>query len=150
MLVTNPILIRLIEEFSDDIKLVYRHFPTVSANDLSYPSFRAAEAAGRQGKFWEMHDLLFERQEEWSSDNTPLDKLEGYAEELGLNVESFKSDYESEEVRQKIDNDISSAKQLAVSSTPTFFLSGKRLQNPRSFNSFKSTIEDEIRGYSLE
>lgn len=145
-----PIVKRLTDELGENVRFVYRHFPTASANDRTHSSFRAGEAAGRQGKFWEMHDILFEKQEEWSKDNSPEDKFESYAQEIGLDVDKYKGDYESEEVKAKIEADILSGRQLAVSATPTFFLNGRRIQNPRGYDAFKSTLEDEIRGYSLE
>ncbi len=61
----ESMLIQLAEKFPEDVRLVYRHFPQADRYDKAYPAAQAAEAAGRQGKFWEMHDILFEKQAEW-------------------------------------------------------------------------------------
>lgn len=145
-----PLISKLSEEYSQDIKIVYRHLPLVSIHKNSLAAASAAEAAGRQGKFWEMHNLLFENQDDWADDSSPEEKFESYAGELELDLDKFKLDYESSEVKNDINSDLRAANSLRLTSTPSFILNGKRLVNPRGYEDFRSLIEDEIRGYKLE
>jgi protein-disulfide isomerase len=145
-----PLINRLADELGDDLRIVYRHLPLISIHKNALPSARAAEAAGVQGKFWEMHDKLFDKQDDWIDDSKPSDKFEEYAGEIGLDIEKYKGDYESEEVKNAVNSDLASANSLRLSSTPSFFLNGKLIESPRSYEDFKSLIENEIRGYSVE
>lgn len=91
-------LARIQEKYPQDVRLIYRHFPLISIHDKAALAAQAAEAAGAQGKFWEMHDLLFERQSDWSS--LSVEDFERWlaerADELGLEVERFETDLQSE------------------------------------------------------
>lgn len=145
-----PLVKRLSEELPQDLRFVYRQYPLTSIHRNAFASAKASEAAGKQGKFWEMHDLLFENQDSWSTDSNPDDKFEGYAGEIGLDIEQFKTDYDSDEVKDAVNEDITTANRLGFSSTPSFTLNGRRIENPRSYDALKQLIEDEIRGYSIE
>ena len=85
----------------DDVKLVFRHFP-LDTHRFSFQASRYAEAAGRQGRFWEMHDLLFANQQAWSPMNDPAPLFEEYAAQLGLDIDQLRADIELPEVRAKI------------------------------------------------
>jgi protein-disulfide isomerase len=139
-----PIINRLGDELSDSVRVVYRHFPLVSIHHNAFDAARAAEAAGRQGKFWDMHDLLFENQDEWSNDGSPKDKFIDYANELELDEESFKNDYESSEVEDKINEHIFQANRLGINSTPSFVLNDQLIQNPRGYEAFKTLVEENL------
>ena len=141
----HPVVKQLVEEFGNDVAFVYRHFPLRQIHPNADLSARAAEAAGAQGKFWEMHDLLFENQKEWSNQKNAVDSFVKYAESLGLSSEQFKSDIDSKEVKQKVNEDYNGGTSLKISGTPTFFLNGKKLQNPRNYEEFKSIIEQAIK-----
>lgn len=145
-----PLIRRLSEEKGDELRIVYRHLPLVSIHKNAIASAKAAESAGRQGKFWEMHDQLFNKQDDWADDSKPEDKFESYAGEIGLDLEKFKSDYESSEVENDVNSDLTAANSLRLNSTPSFILNGRKIENPRGYDEFKKIIEDEIRGYSLE
>ena len=105
---------------------------------------RAAEAAGKQGKFWEMHDLLFDLQDEWSQEKNAKDKFLEYAQSLDLDLDQFEADIDSKEVKDKVTQDYQSGLRLGVNSTPTFFLNGLKLQNPETYEEFKNLIESSI------
>jgi len=140
----HPVVQQLVREFGNDVAFVYRHFPLRQIHPNADLAARAAEAAGVQGKFWEMHDLLFENQKEWSDQKNAIDSFVKYAESLGLNGEQFKSDIDSKEVKQKVNEDYNGGISLKISGTPTFFLNGKKLQNPRNYEEFQTIIKQAI------
>lgn len=135
---------QLNQEFPDNLRLVYRHFPLRQIHRNAEPAARAAQAAAKQEKFWQMHDLLFENQNQWSDEKNPKDKFKEYAASLDLNLEQFETDYDSQEIKNKVFNDSQSGSQLGVNSTPSFFLNGERLQNPRNYEEFKNIIQSEL------
>jgi len=139
---------RLNLEFNDNMQFVYRHFPLIHIHSNAELAARAAEAAGRQGKFWEMHDLLFENQSDWAHQSNAEDTFIKYAQRLNLSVEQFKNDLNSKEVREKVENDYQHSIQSGIDATPTFFLNGKKIQNPRSYEEFKNLIQQALQSNS--
>jgi len=139
-----PLMKQITEDFGDKIAFVYRHFPLKQIHKHATLAAEAAEAAGQQGKFWEMHDLIFENQLTWSNKISSKDTFVEYAERLGLNAEKFKSDLESKEIKNKVESDYLSGISFGVNGTPTFFLNGKKLANPRAYDEFKQIIEQAI------
>lgn len=139
-----PVVKQLNEEFPENLRIVYRHFPLTSIHKSAIDAAKAAEAAGKQGKFWEMHDKLFERQEDWAEDGNLKGKFEEYAKELELDEEAFKNDYESGEIKDKINEHIFAGNRLGINSTPTFILGDQKIQNPHGFEAFRQLIEDQL------
>lgn len=139
-----PIVKQLNHEIGDKIVFAYRHFPLRQAHPNAELAAQAAEAAGRQGKFWEMHDMLFENQKEWSNQSSPKETIGKYAQSLNFDIERFKSDLDSKEVKGKVNNDYQSGIKARVNSTPTFFLNGNKLDNPRNYEEFKDLIQKVI------
>jgi cyclophilin family peptidyl-prolyl cis-trans isomerase len=114
---------KLKNDYGDDLRLVFRHFPLLTIHDKAQITAEAAEAAGAQGKFWEMHDLLFERQDQWSSkpEAEMMDILVGYAQDAGVeNIDRFKSDLEKHTYTDKIQADYDAAVNSQLTSTPSF------------------------------
>lgn len=111
------------EENSNKAYFAYRHFPLPSHSNSKIAG-QAAEAAGNQGKFWEMHDILFEKQTEWSGEGDPQKVFEGYAQNLSLDVDKFKEDIKN--AIGSVNQDAADGKNLTVSSTPTFFINGQK------------------------
>lgn len=138
-----PVVKSLMEEYGDRINFVYRHFPLPQHTEAITAAL-AAEAAGKQGKFFEMHDLLFANQDDWAGANNAREIVESYAVELGLDMEAFALDIDSEEAEEKIKNDIKTGQNSRVMGTPTFFLNGAQISNPKTIESFKTLIEDAI------
>lgn len=139
----SPMVRNLSETYSEDLRIVFRHFPLPSHKN-AYQAALAAESAGKQGKFWEMHDMLYEKQAEWSKESDPQDKFEEYASQLELDLEQFKKDMSSNDLKEKVDNDVLSGNALNVSFTPSFFLDGNLIQ-PRSLDQFKSFIDEALK-----
>ena len=134
---------QLEEEFGDKIKIVFRHLPLRSIHARAQLAGQAAEAAGLQGKFWEMHNVLFEKQSEWTTGNHE-DLFVNYAREMGLDVEQFKIDLESQPVQDKVDSGYLNAVNAGLTSTPSFFINGKKISNPRDYNTFKNLINEAL------
>lgn len=142
-----PFVEKLGQEITSDFAFVYRQFPLTTIHPNAMPAAKASEAAGKQGKFWEMYKILYEKHDEWAEDRNAKDKFTSYAEELNLNKEQFLSDYDNSQIEEDIKADMLSGNRLGVNSTPTFFLNGKKIQ-PRSYEDFKKLVEDEIRGFT--
>jgi len=139
-----PIVKQLTNDFGGQLQFAYRYFPLVSIHRNSLPAARAAEAAGRQGKFWEMHDMLFENQSDWASLPRPKSTFILYAEKIGLDMDKFKKDFESDEVSARVNDSLKDALKLGLNSTPTFIFNGKKISNPRNYNEFKALIQSAI------
>ncbi len=122
------------------VTLIYRYFPLFQIHDKAYIAAYAAEAAGKQGKFWEMTDLLFGNQQTWEKSNNPQQEyFLNYAKELKLNIDLFKKDSDSIEVKNRIAEDLKDADQMGISSTPTFFLNGQKIE-VNSFDELKQVL----------
>lgn len=138
-----PILDQVSKDLGDKVKIVIRHYPLMQIHPNALPAARAAEAAGRQGKFWEMYDLLFVNQKEWSSAADPLKSIfPAYAGRIGLDVEQFKKDMSDSTLDDKITTDRETGNELKISGTPSFFLNGKKLENPGSLDALRKAIEN--------
>ena len=140
----NPVVKQLIHEIGDKIVFAYRSFPLRQIHQNAQIAAQAAETAGRQGKFWKMHDMLFENQKEWSSHSNAKEIFIKYAQSLNLDVEQFKNDLDSKEVEEKVDNDYRRGVSLGVNTTPTFFLNGEKLDNTRSYREFKDMVQKAV------
>lgn len=140
-----PLIDQLKAEYGDRVAFQFRHFPLVQIHPNAFVSARAAEAAGKQGKFFEMHDLLYENQETWANSSSPIPLLQGYAKQLNLNIDQFDSDMNSSAVADTINADVKSAQALGASSTPTFAINGKKIdKNPQSIDEFKKILDEAL------
>lgn len=141
---TYPLLSQLVKNYPNDVQVVYRHFPLISIHKNALLSAQAAEAAGLQGKFWEMHDMLFNSQRSWSSNPNPKELFVRYANSLGLDTQKFEVDIISEEVKEKVQADLREAQQMGLNKTPTLFLNGKEISHPGSYSGFEALIKAEL------
>ncbi len=121
---------------SKKITFVFRHFPI---HEQSFSAAYAAEAAAKQGKYYEMIDLIFDNQESLIKSTNQNEIYVKLARDLGLDTEKFKHDLQSTEVKNKVEEDFNSAKEAGVNATPTFFLNGQKLEIT-SFDEFKQTL----------
>ena len=117
-----PDLKQIEKEYGDQIQIVFHHFPLMKIHKNALLAAHAAEAARNQKKFWEMHDLLYRNQKEWSDLADPRPVFMTYAKQLGLNIDSFNRDLESNQIDQKITADIQRGTAQGVTGTPTVFL----------------------------
>ena len=140
------ILKELDNRFGDQILFEYRNFPLKQIHRNAMMAAISTEAAGVQNKFWEMYDKLFENQKDWSNMNkTKFEQtLAGYAEEIGLDVEKFKSDLVSKEIADKVEASYKFAIKNKIDSTPTFFLNDNKINNPRTIDEFSKIIQDKL------
>jgi protein-disulfide isomerase len=141
----QPIVKSISEELGDDLLVVYRHFPLRQIHPNAELAAQAAEAAGRQGKFWEMHDTLFERQDEWSDRGDARDLFVRYAEDLGVNREQFEADLGDASLKEAVEEDYRSGVAAGVGGTPTFYLNGEELSGYSTFDDFKERIRSAAR-----
>ncbi len=140
-----PLVKRLSEEYENEVAFVSRYFP-LPGHKNSMTAALAVESAGKQGKYWEMYNLLFEEQEKWGNQISPDRRIfERYAEQLGLDTERFKQDVDSQAVRERVMRDRDAGNKLKVNATPTFFLNGKKIENPRGYEAFKSLIDTALK-----
>ena len=136
-----PTLERIRDEYDDDVQLAFKHLPLPMHRNAG-PAHRAAEAANRQGKFWEMHDKLFENRRQLSDE-----RYLQLAEEISLDIERFERDLVAEQVQERIDQDVAQATALGVRSTPAFFVNGRFLSGAKPFAAFKVLIDEELARY---
>ncbi len=140
----QPIVKAILEEYKDRIFFVYRDFPLVNAHQNAHISARAAFAANKQGKFWEMNDALYQNQSQWATNPNVETLFVGYATSLGLNTDQFKSDLNSSQAKTHVDTALSNATSAGLNSTPSFFINGAKIDNPNSLDEFKSLIDNEL------
>lgn len=137
--VYSPVVNQLSAEFGDSLSVVFRHFP-LPQHKNAVPMMYASEAAGRQGKFWEMADLIYAGQKDWEFKSDVRATVTDYAKKIGLNVDQFLKDMDSSDLQKKADAQVLKNQDLsAVSYTPSFFLNGKRIA-PKSYDEFKAFI----------
>ena len=134
----HPVLKNMEKEFGPQLRVIFREFPLVPTHVHALAAARSAEAAGMQGKFWEMHDLIYENQRTWHEEFDARPTFEGYATKLGLDLERFRRDVSSQVVEQRIFLDGKRAHALGVKGTPTVFLNGREVP-------FESLAPDKLR-----
>lgn len=141
----NPIVQQLIAEYKDnpEVNFVFRNFP-LPQHSNGMVAAEAAEAAGAQGKFLEMVDILYKNQNEWSGNSKPLEIFAGYAQKLGLNVKDFNDSINQKKFQEVINKDRSDGQALGVNSTPTFFINGEKFEGGLSFDAFKKKIDERL------
>jgi protein-disulfide isomerase len=138
-----PIVKEVVTQYGDKIAFQFRNFPLVQIHKNAMAAARAAEAAAKQDRFWEMHDLLYTNQSAWSESSNPTAFFNQYATQLSLNSEKFKSDMNSQAVLDVINADIAEGGKAGVDSTPTFFINGKKVTSqPTSVADFAKLIDE--------
>ena len=141
-----PVLEEVVDKYGSDIKFQFRHFPLISIHPNAFGASRAAEAASKQGKFWEMYDKLFAGQSDWANSSNPNSVFETYATQLELDLDKYKEDFKGSEVNDAINADMAAGRDLGATATPTFVLNGERLETPpnASLDAFSELLDKAI------
>ena len=134
----TPTMDKLITEYGDKVRIVFKNLP-LSIHSKAPAAHAAAEAAHRQGKFWEMHDRIFADQR-----NLAPEAFEGYAADLGLDMDRYRADVASSDVKKRIGADMEEAQKLGVTGTPGFFINGRFVSGAQPFETFKRLIDEEL------
>lgn len=132
-------------QIKGSVNFVYRHFPLTAIHPHAITAARYAEAAGKQDKFWEMHDLFFDRQNRWSGLKEVEPVFDEYVTELKLDKAQFDIDLASDAVKNKVAADSQSAKKSQAASTPTLFLNGELLRDVRDAEKLRAVIRKAIK-----
>lgn len=145
-----PVLKELVEEYGEKMAFVFRNNPLTTMHPNARAGAAAAEAAGLQGKFWEMHDILYEQQNNWAnvSSDKRLGMFENYAKEVGVkDMNKFRQDMASKAINKKIDFDLALGSKIPVQGTPTITLNGKKLEADvwSDKEKFKSALEEALK-----
>jgi protein-disulfide isomerase len=137
----EPIIKKLMQENGDWVRFAFRHLPLKEIHRNAVNSAHASEAAANQGKFWEMKDLLYINQGQWSNLPDPTPKFMEYAAALGLDENRFASDMSSQEVRSRVESDYQTAQSLGLNSTPTFFVNGEKIATPSTYEKLLELLQ---------
>lgn len=140
----DPVVNQLLEEYKDKILYVYRMFPLTNIHPNAHISAQAAYAAYKQDKFFEMDDMLYENQGDWSNISDPTSIFVGYAKDLGLDLDKFQKDLKSDEAKNYVNDSENRAVSDGINSTPTFIVNGVKITNPNGYEEFKKIIDDEL------
>ncbi len=140
----SSLIDKVVNKYQKNIRFEYYHFPLISLHPNAVGGALASEAAAKQGKFWQMYSKLFENQSEWSDKPNPLSSFTKYAKELGLDIKRFKNDYSSKELADKVRAQRLKANGLGLNGTPSIFLNGKKINNPRTMEEFDALFSNLI------
>ena len=124
-----------------NFNFVFRNFPLDSIHPYAEIAAEAAEAAGAQGKYFQMHDALYTNQDEWTGSTDPVTDFVKYAQQIGLNMTQFKSDINSYKYQNNVAQDLADGNAYGIDATPTFFLNGQKIVGVGSLNTFDSQIQ---------
>lgn len=138
-----PVVKEVVDAYKDKIAFVYRHFP-LPQHTKAMPAARAAEAAGAQDKFWEYHDMLFEKQDEWVNAPDPKTFFTQYARSLGLDTAKFDAAMNGGDSNTEVRRDYQSGAKVGVNSTPTFFLNGTKLSVAPTVDAFTAELDKAL------
>lgn len=125
------------KEMGDDLRFVFRNFPLQQSHPHAEHAAEAAEIAAQDGKFWEMHDQLYENQNALDDES-----LKSYAKEIGLNAEKFAEDLESGKFEEKVQNDFMSGVESGVNGTPSFFINGVRFNGSFDYETLLEALKN--------
>jgi protein-disulfide isomerase len=134
-----PIVKNILQQFGDDIKFVFRNFPLTKVHPHAFMAAVATEAAGLQGKFWEMHDIIFEHQKNLSGETLLL-----LADMIDMGLDRFKHDINIQSLTDKVVNDFESGIRSGVNATPTFFVNGEKFNGDWSNGELLEFLREKL------
>ncbi len=135
-----PAVKMLLERYAERVRFVFRHFPLAEVHPHALMAAQAGEAAGAQGSFWPMHDLLFENQSHLKAQH-----LHSYAERLGLDMARYTAEMDDEIYLQRVREHMESGRQSGVRATPTFFINGRLQDVSFGLRSLFDAVEGELK-----
>ncbi|MGH7203615.1 MAG: DsbA family protein [Candidatus Levyibacteriota bacterium] len=140
-----PTVEQLRQTYKGQLTFVFRNFPLTQAHPNAMQAAEAAEAAGAQGKFFDMYNLLYTNQAKWADTTNALDYFMEYAKQLKLDTDKFKSDVTGNKYANKIQQDMQDGNTLNVEATPTFFINGVKQEGGLPYADFKAKIDDALK-----
>ena len=140
----HPFVKEILARYPGQLRLDFHHYPLVSVHPNAMAGAIAAEAAGEQGKYWEMHDALFEHQREWGESRDPKPIIMNLASRIGLDLNRFEQSMASPALQNRILQDVSKAQDLHIEGTPTFFLNGEPIHPKPSMEELVQLIETRL------
>jgi protein-disulfide isomerase len=144
----HPIVNEVLRRYPDKVRLKFHHYPLITIHPNAMMAAMAAEAAGRQGRFWQMHDLLFEQQPRWSSNPNPEAEFISMAGRLGLDVNRFMQSLRSPDLQQRILADVVMARENNVEGVPAFFIDGTPIEVRPSVEDFVQVLDTRLKNAS--
>jgi protein-disulfide isomerase len=135
-----PYVKQLLTDFAGKINFVFRNYP-LSEHSNALISAYAVEAAGRQRKYWQMHEKVYATQSDWVNLSDPKSVFIGYAKNLGLDVNKFTADMNSSQIKDIVQNDVNDGNAVGLTETPTFYLNNLKLNLTGSYDQFKNFIQ---------
>ena len=140
------------EKYKDNVALIFRNFPIATIHPNARAAAAAAEAAGFQGKFWEMHDLIYANQDTWSqaSTNDRTEIFLGYARQIGLKEEQFKEELSDARITKKINFDVAIARTQGVTGTPTFYINGELVEATNDADYLENAVKEALKKAGVE
>lgn len=142
----HPVVLELLSRYPRELRLEFHHYPLVSIHGNSMAASLAVEAAGEQGRYWEMNDLIFEHQDEWSRSPNPETDFLALAGMIGLNQNAFMQAMRSPQLQDRVLQDVVRANEANVEAVPTFFINGQKINVPLSISAFVDVIEQHLHG----
>jgi protein-disulfide isomerase len=140
----HPLVKEVLNRYPQQVRLEYHHFPLITVHPNTMLASQAVEAAGDQGKFWEMHDAVFEHQNDWAGSPNPEPVFITLATGLGLDINKFMQGLRSPEIQQRILKDVERGQDARVEATPTFFINGEQIHVRLSMEDFVQVIEGHL------
>ncbi len=139
----EPVVKQVMREYQGKVTYVFRNFP-LPQHQYAMVAAEAAEAAGAQGKFWQMYDKLYSNQNQWVQNSKPMDYFSQYAQQIGLNTNQFTADVNGNKYQDKIQQDYSDAVALQISYTPTFYINGVQMNGTPTLQQFQTQINANL------
>lgn len=141
-LTAHPYVLDILKEYPDSVRFAYHHFP-LTKHENAVSASEAAEAAAAQNKFWEMHDILYQRQDEWANLSNPQEKYISYAQELGLDTAKFSLELKDRVYKDKVQQDSNDGIKAEVNATPTFYINGVKFTG--NFPGLKEAVTNQFK-----